>query len=102
MIGHFQVDPRRKPSCPGKKFPWERLYKELEIAQTMTLHELELRIAYKKSGNSTLEMANAILFRINDLREKLLMGGKWSEQAGAKLQRIEKFLIDEKLMSGHK
>lgn len=29
VIGHFQVDPKRKPNCPGPKFPWARLYAEL-------------------------------------------------------------------------
>ena len=30
VIGHFQVDPVRKPNCPGLKFPWARLYQELK------------------------------------------------------------------------
>lgn len=30
VIGHFQVNPRGKPSCPGPKFPWARLYRELQ------------------------------------------------------------------------
>lgn len=30
VIGHFQVDPIRKPFCPGPKFPWERLYAALK------------------------------------------------------------------------
>ncbi|WP_342435902.1 N-acetylmuramoyl-L-alanine amidase [Paenibacillus sp. FSL L8-0436] len=29
VIGHFQVDPKRKPYCPGPKFPWSRLYNAL-------------------------------------------------------------------------
>lgn len=29
VIGHFQVDPVRKPLCPGKLFPWDKLYEEL-------------------------------------------------------------------------
>jgi N-acetylmuramoyl-L-alanine amidase len=29
VIGHFQVDPVRKPNCPGPKFPWARLYQTL-------------------------------------------------------------------------
>jgi len=29
VIGHFQVDPVRKPNCPGPKFPWARLYQSL-------------------------------------------------------------------------
>ncbi|MDT3427684.1 N-acetyl-anhydromuramyl-L-alanine amidase AmpD [Paenibacillus forsythiae] len=30
VIGHFQVDPVRKPCCPGPKFPWSRLYQALK------------------------------------------------------------------------
>jgi N-acetyl-anhydromuramyl-L-alanine amidase AmpD len=30
VIGHFQVDPVRKPYCPGPNFPWARLYAELK------------------------------------------------------------------------
>lgn len=29
VIGHFQIDPIRKSSCPGKFFPWERLYADI-------------------------------------------------------------------------
>ncbi|WP_088832653.1 N-acetylmuramoyl-L-alanine amidase [Paenibacillus tyrfis] len=30
VIGHFQIDPIRKPNCPGPKFPWSRLYAALK------------------------------------------------------------------------
>ncbi|MNC56868.1 hypothetical protein D3C75_1064910 [compost metagenome] len=30
VIGHFQVDPVRKPYCPGPKFPWNQLYTTLK------------------------------------------------------------------------
>ncbi|QWU15665.1 Copper amine oxidase N-terminal domain-containing protein [Paenibacillus sophorae] len=30
VIGHFQVDPVRKPYCPGPNFPWTRLYSALQ------------------------------------------------------------------------
>lgn len=30
VIGHFQIDPVRKPYCPGLKFPWAELYKQLK------------------------------------------------------------------------
>ncbi|MBY0011513.1 N-acetylmuramoyl-L-alanine amidase [Paenibacillus typhae] len=33
VIGHFQVDPVRKPYCPGPKFPWERLYAALKTKE---------------------------------------------------------------------
>ena len=99
VIGHFQVDPRRKPNCPGKNFPWERLYKELEIAQRMTLPDLERRIGYKLRDNDTELVADAIIARIEDLKGKYKRGGRWSEVAAQKLNKIEQFLVDEKLMS---
>lgn len=36
VIGHFQVDPKRKPNCPGPKFPWDRLYKVLKEEKKVT------------------------------------------------------------------
>lgn len=30
ILGHCEIDPLRKPNCPGKDFPWERLIKELQ------------------------------------------------------------------------
>lgn len=29
ILGHFEIDPVRKPFCPGPKFPWSELIKEL-------------------------------------------------------------------------
>lgn len=29
IVGHFEVDPIRKPNCPGPKYPWSRLMKAL-------------------------------------------------------------------------
>lgn len=29
IIGHFEVDPKRKPNCPGPKFPWSELMRRL-------------------------------------------------------------------------
>ncbi|WP_340395307.1 N-acetylmuramoyl-L-alanine amidase [Paenibacillus sp. FSL E2-0177] len=33
VIGHFQIDPVRKPYCPGAKFPWSRLYTALKTKE---------------------------------------------------------------------
>jgi N-acetyl-anhydromuramyl-L-alanine amidase AmpD len=32
MVGHFQLDNVNRPFCPGKGFPWERLWKDLGAA----------------------------------------------------------------------
>ncbi|ASA25432.1 N-acetylmuramoyl-L-alanine amidase [Paenibacillus donghaensis] len=33
IVGHFQIDPIRKPYCPGPKFPWARLYGDLKAKE---------------------------------------------------------------------
>ncbi|SMG58180.1 N-acetylmuramoyl-L-alanine amidase [Paenibacillus aquistagni] len=33
VIGHCHIDPIRKASCPGRKFPWGRLYSVLKEEQ---------------------------------------------------------------------
>lgn len=30
IIGHYEVDPLRKPNCPGKDFPWKELISALQ------------------------------------------------------------------------
>jgi len=36
VIGHFHVDPVRKPNCPGPKFPWAQLYAALRAEPAKT------------------------------------------------------------------
>lgn len=33
ILGHYQIDPIRKPYCPGPKFPWDRLIKALTVQE---------------------------------------------------------------------
>lgn len=35
IVGHYQIDPIRKPNCPGQNFQWDELLKELKGAVTM-------------------------------------------------------------------
>lgn len=30
IIGHYRINPVNRPNCPGPKFPWDRLMKDLE------------------------------------------------------------------------
>lgn len=50
VLGHFQIDPWRRPNCPGPKFPWDRLRAELAVAETLTLEELERRLWPPETG----------------------------------------------------
>lgn len=98
VIGHFQVDPRRKPNCPGAKFPWTRLYEELAVINKMSMKDVENRIKYRVNGENMVDVANTLLFRINDLRNKVQMRGKWQEGAAQKLKQISELLDKNNLL----
>ena len=34
IIGHYQIDSVNRPNCPGAKFPWDRLMKDLTLGTT--------------------------------------------------------------------
>lgn len=36
IVGHYQIDPIRKPNCPGELFQWNELIKELKGAEEMS------------------------------------------------------------------
>lgn len=58
VIGHFQVDPRRKPNCPGPKFPWTKLYDGL--IETVKSEKKEgVSVSAKKQAFIDLVLAGA-------------------------------------------
>lgn len=71
VIGHFQVDPKRKPFCPGNHFPWERLRKELAIAKTMSLKEYTSRLDYLQNESSSNEIIVKFVSQVNDKYNKI-------------------------------
>jgi N-acetyl-anhydromuramyl-L-alanine amidase AmpD len=97
VIGHNQVDPKRKPCCPGDKFPWDRLYTELAKAEKMTLKEYEMELDYVRSGLYGLQFAFQTAARVKDLSDKL--NGQYQAQAIEKLSKIGRFLVDNELMN---
>ncbi|QHT60677.1 N-acetylmuramoyl-L-alanine amidase [Paenibacillus lycopersici] len=84
VIGHFQVDPIRKPFCPGPAFPWARTYSELAIAENMDLDHYEERVHYMMDDASKYAEAFAVVERIKDLGGKLT-DLKWGASAEMKL-----------------
>lgn len=66
--GHFRIDPKRKPNCPGPAFPWNRLYSELARVDHMTLAEYEEDVQYRKSTQSLTADAYVFLSRFKGLR----------------------------------
>lgn len=37
IIGHYRIDSVDRPNCPGAKFPWERLFKDLKTSELKDL-----------------------------------------------------------------
>ncbi|CAM3654085.1 N-acetylmuramoyl-L-alanine amidase [Marinicrinis lubricantis] len=48
VIGHYQINPTGKPYCPGRRFPWERLYAALEkvdrLKEAEQMEELQRQV----------------------------------------------------------
>jgi len=86
VLGHFQIDPKRKPNCPGPKFPWGRLYSELAKAETVSLEAWEEYIDYR-TGGSAYTNAYAACERIRDLGNKLTHN-TWGAEARRKLMLL--------------
>ena len=36
IVGHYQIDPIRKPNCPGQNFQWDELLKKLKVGEEMS------------------------------------------------------------------
>ncbi|TVX93059.1 N-acetylmuramoyl-L-alanine amidase [Paenibacillus agilis] len=53
VIGHCHIDPIRKASCPGPRFPWDRLYQVLKGEEEM-LEKVKVDVNGKKVGEGLL------------------------------------------------
>lgn len=84
--GHFQIDVKRKPFCPGPKYPWSRLHAELAIADSMTLESYEEHLSYLQGNRANLSRILALYTRMLDLKSKLT--GKWSREAERKIMTL--------------
>lgn len=91
VIGHYQIDSIGKPLCPGRAFPWTRLYAELVIADSMTLEAYTERIEYLRSNAADRSLAYAFAWRILDLKSKI-DNKQWGVAAQAKLMLFEPIL----------
>lgn len=55
FIGHYLIDPVNRAGCPGKGFPWNRLYKELSI-QTETVAGNMPVLAFGSKGADVFQL----------------------------------------------
>jgi N-acetylmuramoyl-L-alanine amidase len=64
ILGHFEIDPVRKPNCPGPDFPWSKLMKAL-------------------GGTSTKETSTSTSGDVKSLQQKLIKAGYKLPKYGA-------------------
>jgi N-acetyl-anhydromuramyl-L-alanine amidase AmpD len=93
VIGHFQIDPKRKPFCPGPKFPWSRLYSELAKAEGTTLDAWEEYVEYRAGSGAAYAHAYAACERIRDLGSKLT-NKQWAAEARRKIMLLEPIMAE--------
>lgn len=87
VLGHYQIDSKGKPLCPGLAFPWGRLYAELAIADNMTLEAYEERLLYSSSQAAERAAAYAFANRIDDLKSKF-NDLRWGVPAKSKVMML--------------
>lgn len=70
IVGHYQIDPRRKPNCPGANFQWDALINELKQSQ---LKEKVVEIMSKYFKDVTQKWQSE---HIDSLHEKGIVNGR--------------------------
>ena len=99
IIGHNQIDSVKKASCPGKNFPWARLFAELAIAESMDLTQsYEERLSSLQDATSSATRAFNIATRIDQLNTRL-SDPKWGGAAAVKLTWLYPLFPDAKVPS---
>lgn len=68
VVGHFQIDPKRKPLCPGPYFPWQDLYTKLwEVDNMAKDNEQDVRIGQLEGRVAGLEKTVQQLDALRDI-----------------------------------
>lgn len=58
LLGHNIIDPIRKPNCPGSKFQWDELIKELRNDKVEELIDMTLAKWQEEMGKDALDSLN--------------------------------------------
>ena len=96
IIGHREIDSVKKSQCPGKNFPFPRLFAELAIAESMDLTQsYEERLSSLQDTTSSATRAFNIATRIDQLNTRL-SDPKWGEAAALKLAWLYPVVPDAK------
>lgn len=89
--GHFQIDPQRKPFCPGPRYPWARLHAELAIADSMTLESYEEHLHHLRSSRRETSQVFALYTRVLNLKGAL--EGKYKVESNRKLMLLSDVVV---------
>lgn len=82
VIGHCHIDPKRKPNCPGPKFPWTTIYSTLkEYDEEMSIKDDFEKL--QKTVQELVEENNQLQNKLNNIEElmKLDTIPTWAKDA---------------------
>ena len=82
VIGHFEIDKKRKAYCPGKNFPWERLMEELSNKDKLKINFLGKEIELEDFVN--IDDKNYVSVR--EMYEKIGFLVDWSKEKGIEIK----------------
>lgn len=83
IVGHYQVDPIRKPGCPGKNFQWNDLIKALKEEDKLTImwqgNPVKVN-AINRNGNNYIMVRDLTKFGVkidyNRITKEVIINGK--------------------------
>ena len=80
IIGHYEVAPKEKPSCPGKYFPWDRLIEDLkEMKGRDTVNKIKFDFKGKKIEAEGKLIGGHNYVQARELLEKLGYKVDWNQ-----------------------
>ena len=80
ILGHFEIDNKRKAFCPGKYFPWNRLMEELNMSLKINFLGKQIELEdYKKINDKNY-------ISIREIFEKIGLNVKWTKDKGIEIE----------------
>lgn len=83
IVGHYRVDSVDRPKCPGPRFPWERLFRDLK-GTAIDVSEVPIIMPSGKQLKGfilNLGDGDRTYAGVRDLAEELGFKVRWDEQA---------------------
>lgn len=96
IVGHYEINPKTKPHCPGERFPWDTLIGRLKEGQAGTLYRVQSGAFTLRSG------ADILAAKLQAKRHETILvkdGGLYKVQLGAFTRKSSADALAEKLRS---